>query len=182
MIEQLEFLKEIARRLEGSGIPYMITGSMAMAIYASPRMTRDIDLVIECGPQDADAIVKLFEQDCYIDEEMVRSAIRERSMFNVIHNEWIVKADFILRKEDAYRKTELARRKSIDVDGVRIWFASPEDLVLSKLYWSRESRSEIQRDDVGEIIASLENLDWSYLEKWAELLGIPGLLSEVKPS
>jgi len=65
---------------------------------------------------------------------------------------------------------------------VRIWFASPEDLVLSKLYWSRESRSEIQRDDVGEIIASLENLDWSYLEKWAELLGIPGLLSEVKPS
>ena len=46
MNEQLEFVKQIASRLDSAGIAYMLTGSMALAIYAVPRMTRDIDLVI----------------------------------------------------------------------------------------------------------------------------------------
>ena len=38
----------------------MITGSVALSFYAQPRMTRDIDLVIECEPDDAPRIVDLF--------------------------------------------------------------------------------------------------------------------------
>ena len=45
--KQLEFMKQIAERLDTAHIRYMLTGSMAMAIYSVPRMTRDIDLVIE---------------------------------------------------------------------------------------------------------------------------------------
>ncbi len=41
--EQLEFVKQIASRLASAEINYMMTGSMAMAVYATPRMTRDID-------------------------------------------------------------------------------------------------------------------------------------------
>ena len=47
MSEELEVLKEVARRLTGAGIPYMITGSIAANFYSVPRMTLDIDLVIE---------------------------------------------------------------------------------------------------------------------------------------
>jgi hypothetical protein len=47
MDEQLEFVKQIAERLATAGIEYMMTGSMAMAIYASPRMTRDVDVVVD---------------------------------------------------------------------------------------------------------------------------------------
>ncbi|MEE9151178.1 MAG: hypothetical protein V3U20_05005 [Thermoplasmata archaeon] len=47
MDDQLEFVKLIASRLDSVGIAYMMTGSMAMAVYSMPRMTRDIDLVIE---------------------------------------------------------------------------------------------------------------------------------------
>ena len=66
MNEQLEFVKQIASRLDSARIPYMMTGSMAMATYAVPRMTRDIDFVIECGPEDAARIATLFEDDCYV--------------------------------------------------------------------------------------------------------------------
>ena len=59
MDEQLEFLKSIVSRLESAGIPYMLTGSKAMAIYAAPRMTRDLDLVIECGLGYVTRIVEL---------------------------------------------------------------------------------------------------------------------------
>lgn len=44
----------------------MLTGSMAMALYATPRMTRDVDVVIECRPEDSGRIAGLFQSDCYV--------------------------------------------------------------------------------------------------------------------
>lgn len=39
MNEQIEFVKEIARRLDSAGICYMFTGSIAMVFYATPRLS-----------------------------------------------------------------------------------------------------------------------------------------------
>jgi hypothetical protein len=180
MNEQLEFLKLIVLRLDSASIPYMMTGSMAMATYAAPRMTRDIDLVIECQAGDATRIAKLFEGDCYVDEAAIRDAINKRSTFNIIHNEWIVKADFIVRKDEEYRKIEFDRRKKFDIEGAAIWVASPEDLILSKLLWIKDSESELQRRDIRTILDSVSDLDWPYLEKWSSTLRVKSLLDEVK--
>jgi len=180
MNEQLEFVKEIARRLDSAGILYMITGSIALALYARPRMTRDIDLVIDCRPRDSETIVRLFESDCYVDPASVRDAIATRRMFSIIHNEWVIKADFIVRKEEAYRKVEFGRRRGFEIEGVTVWVVSPEDLVLSKLQWSKDTGSELQRDDVRAILHSVRNLDWGYLEKWSIDLGVEDLLAEVR--
>ena len=180
MDEQLEFMKAIARRLETAGIPYMVTGSMAMAAYAVPRMTRDIDVVIECRAHDADLIHRLFEADCYVDAESIRDAIARRSTFNIIHSQWIIKADFIVRKDERYREVEFARRRQLDVEGTILSVVAPEDLILSKLVWSRESDSEIQRRDARMVAESVATLDWFYLEQWATALGIQSLLDEVR--
>jgi hypothetical protein len=67
MDEQLEFVKQIVSRLDSAGLRYMMTGSMAMAVYAVPRMTRDIDIVVEYRPEDAGKLAALFEPDCYVD-------------------------------------------------------------------------------------------------------------------
>jgi len=180
MNEQLEFVKEIAGRLDSAGIAYMLTGSMALALYTRPRMTRDIDLVIECRSPDSDIIVRLFEVDCYVDAEEVRDAIASRTMFNIIHNEWIIKADFIVRKDDNYRQLEFGRRRRFTIEGVPVWVVSPEDLILSKLHWSKEAESELQREDARVMMQTIQDLDWIYLEKWAENLGVKTLLSEMK--
>lgn len=42
----------------------MVTGSVAMAIYSIPRMTRDIDLVVEMTSADIDRIMHLFSEGC----------------------------------------------------------------------------------------------------------------------
>jgi len=44
---ELEVLQDATERLERAGIQYMLTGSIALSYYAQPRMTRDIDLVVE---------------------------------------------------------------------------------------------------------------------------------------
>jgi hypothetical protein len=57
---------------------------------------------------------------------------------------------------------------------------SPEDLLLSKLHWAKDSRSELQLKDARSLIACVSDLDWGYIETWAEDLGIRDLLAEVR--
>lgn len=44
---ELDVLKIVCHKLNTGNIPYMLTGSFAANFYAVPRMTRDIDIVIE---------------------------------------------------------------------------------------------------------------------------------------
>ncbi len=181
MNEQLEFIRLITERLGTAGIPYMLTGSIAMTAYARPRMTRDIDLVIEAGPADGDAIVDSFKGDCYIDANAAREAITSHGMFNVIHNKWLVKADFIVRKDGSYRKMEFDRRRFLEIDGFRVWVVTPEDLVLSKLVWLKDSGSSQQREDVQTLIETVETLDRDYLHTWATQLDVHHILRDIVP-
>jgi len=114
-----------------------------------PRMTRGIDLVVDCLTRDASDIYSLFEPDFYIDEEQVKEAIATQTMFKVIHSKLLAKADLIVRKRELYRETEFRRRRRLEVDGAAIWMVSPEDLVISKLLWAKESGSELQRRAAG---------------------------------
>jgi hypothetical protein len=156
----------------------MLTGSMAMAFYSMPRMTRDIDLIVEVAPVDVDKIFNLFSKDCYIDRNAVRDAVDRRAMFNIIHNEWVVKADFIIRKSDEYRKEEFLRRQKVSVGDITVFVVSVEDLILSKLIWGKSSQSDLQLGDVRQIISSVSKLDWQYLKKWAITLGIEAIMKK----
>lgn len=95
MINELEVLKIVVKRLESAGIPYMITGSIAANFYTTPRMTRDIDIVIKIGENSAEMLFSLFSNDFYIDKDSIKNAIRNKQIFNIIHKEGIVKIDFI---------------------------------------------------------------------------------------
>jgi|SRR5882724_122212 len=69
----------------------MITGSMAMNYHAQPRMTRDIDVVIAIRPEDVDRVAALFRPDYYLTVENVREALSNESIFNLIHQESVLK-------------------------------------------------------------------------------------------
>lgn len=176
MNEEIELLKNVAAKLESAGIEYMMTGSMAMAFYSTPRMTRDIDFIIQVSPADIGKIIGLFQNEYYIEEESVRYAIINRGMFNIIHNESVIKVDLIIRKDEIYRVEEFARRIKIPVEGVPISVVTPEDLILSKLVWAKRSQSELQFRDVRQILLSIKKCDSGYLQKWSEILGVEDLL------
>ena len=180
MSDELEVLKLVATRLEAAGIAYMVSGSMAMNYYAQPRLTRDIDIVAELTPADADRIHQLFAADFYCDPNTVRDAIAQRAMFNAIHFDLAVKVDFIVRKATPYREAEFLRRREATVAGVRLWLASAEDLLLSKLAWAKDSHSELQLKDVRNLIASVPTIDWPYVERWASELSVATLLDQVR--
>jgi len=155
----------------------MLTGSMAMNYYAQPRMTRDIDLVIKLASDQTDRLISMFETEYYVDRSAVARAIAQRSMFNLIHNETIIKLDCIVLKSDEYRQQEFARRRLISLGDFETWIVSREDLILSKLFWARASKSELQLRDVKNLLTI--DCDMSYVYSRAEELGVKALLIEV---
>lgn len=180
MDEYLNFLSLICTRLESANLQYMVTGSMAFAFYAVPRMTRDIDIIIELPVTDIDKLLSLFESGFYYDKESIVYAIKHQSMFNIIHEQTIIKLDFIVRKNDVYRQIEFSRRIAHDFHGNIIYLVTPEDLILSKLVWARDAQSELQLRDVKQLLSARKVLDFDYLEKWADYLKVSKLLIEAK--
>ena len=179
MTESLELavLSDVTARLESSGFEYMLTGSIAMNYYSQPRMTRVIDVVISLLHSDASRIVKIFEDDYYISADAVADAARQRSMFNIVHLESVVKVDFIVRKETEYRRLEFDRRQRIRVGESEFWIVSKEDLILSKLHWAKDSRSELQLGDVRNLLSTNPDLD--YLNEWSSVLDVDQLLRDL---
>ena len=137
MQNELDIVRDVSARLERGGFAYMLTGSMAMNYYAQPRMTRDIDLVVALTPADADAIVCLFTPEYYVSREAVSSSIAHESLFNLIHQESVIKVDCIVRKSTPYRCAEFERRQRIAIEDFSTWIASKEYLIISKLWWRK---------------------------------------------
>ncbi len=177
MTSELEVLRIVSERLERERIAFMLTGSYAMAYYATPRMTRDLDLVVALEDGDVGRLVTAFSADFYLDEDVARAAVSSQRLFNLMHFESGIKVDFIVKKDSEYRLVEFARRKLIDMSGIRTWIVSREDLILSKLAWARDAESELQRRDVQALYD--ESVDRAYIEQWAGPLQVTGLLREV---
>lgn len=174
---EIEVLKDVVRRLDKIDIEYMISGSIAMNFYATPRMTRDIDIVVVIEKSDIDKIFSEFKNDYYVDDEMIRDAFDNNSMFNIIHTMEIVKIDFIIRKNNEYRLLEFSKKRKIKLDETDIYVVSIEDLIISKLYWAKDSFSSIQIRDIKNLLNCKVNR--IYLKEWIEKLELKEIYSEV---
>ncbi len=178
MSEELSVLKIVTTRLNEARIPYMLTGSLATNYYSIPRMTRDIDIVIEIDTEGVIKLVELFKADFYIDEDMINDVLKYKGMFNIIHNNSVIKVDFIIKKDTEYRKTEFKRRREIEIDGTSMWIASPEDMVISKLYWAKDSYSDLQLRDVKNLMSSVTGIDRKYIKDWVQQLDLNDIFTK----
>ena len=101
MKNEIDVVRGISEKLEELSIPFMLTGSMAMNYYATPRMTRDIDIVLELERDNVSNLVARLEPDYYVSSERARRAVIDRTMFNVIHHDSVIKVDCIVRKDSS---------------------------------------------------------------------------------
>jgi hypothetical protein len=179
MTTELDVLGVVSEQLAAHGLPFMLTGSFALAYYATPRMTRDIDIVVALSSRDVETLVNAFTPDFYIDAAAASEAIVSERMFNIMHIESGVKIDLIVRKSSDYRQIEFGRRQTVTFAGIRTWIVRCEDLILSKAVWALESDSEMQRRDIRLLLS--EKADMEYIRQWAPILGVSALLEELIP-
>jgi hypothetical protein len=176
MTELQGLLHRVVHLLDAAGVPFMIAGSFASAAHGLPRTTQDLDVVIDPpNPEALDSLVhSMSPDDYYVDADAARDALRRRSMFNVVDQASGWKVDFIIRKNRAFSRDEFARRMQLSLLGVAVFVASPEDTIVAKLEWSKQSGgSERQRRDIAGILATVgDQLDRAYVERWVSELDV----------
>jgi hypothetical protein len=175
---ELDIVRDISERLEHGGVPFMLTGSLAMSYCAEPRMTRDVHVVIAVEPLDARSIVDLLEADYYVDSQAITGAIAARTSFNAIHREGVIKVDCFPLKPDLFSTSEFARRRRVTIGDFDTVIVSREDLIIAKLLWCRETRSAVQLRDVKNLIAG--EVDDAYVDEWVARLELGDLLNDAK--
>jgi len=149
----------------------MLSGSIALNAYSVPRMTLDIDIVIELHEKQLDTFFEIFTDDFYIDHNTVKEELRQHGMFNVIDFKSGFKVDFIIKKESDFRLNEFSRRRREPIADFEVWMVSPEDLIISKIDWIQELKSDKQIADIENLLA-IPGLDMSYIRFWCNRLNL----------
>ena len=175
-------LRRITAALEQTSVAYMLTGSFASAYYGAPRSTQDIDLIVEATTAQLRSFVQsLPVTQYYADADAALQAHRSESMFNVIDLSTGWKIDLIIRKSRPFSREEFRRRVQVALQGIPLFIASPEDVVIAKLEWSKLARSQRQIEDVTAILRiRWETLDQSYLDKWSRELKVEEELNQAR--
>lgn len=172
--------RDVLDRLDGLGVAWYVTGSWALAAYAEPRMTRDIDIVVAATTADYERRVRpAFESDFLVNDPI---DVGGSWLGGLIHRREIVRVDLIFGRRDAWSLEAMARRRRLDHPTLgAISVISAEDLILAKLEWSGGT-SELQLRDVRSLLRLMDELDWAYLERYAADMGMRERLEAVRGS
>lgn len=181
----LQTAHKLAQVLECFGIPYFISGSAASSLYGIPRATQDIDFVIALHPDQVEPLVAELAKEFYVDTEAVREAVLTEGSFNLIRWETMDKVDVFVKEPKGWAQAQFGRRHAVPIpvsgEAVTLYFASPEDTLLHKLFWFQMGGgfSERQWDDIlGILRVQGDSLDRKYLEWVATEMGLIQLLHE----
>lgn len=170
----LTALKPLIETFNKFSISYYIGSSLASSLYGIPRATLDVDVVADISLNQIKALKSNLEEEYYIDEKMIKDAVKNSSSFNLIHLKTSVKIDVFVYKDDAYQKNAIERSlKDTLVENdqsSKFHFATPEDTIINKLAWYKRGNRVSERqwlDIIGVIKIQGNTLDKKYLEKWA---------------
>ena len=175
-----ELLIDTLRRLNRTGISYMLTGSMASNYWGIPRTTHDLDYVVQLPESAILRLIEAFQDDFHIDEEAIRAACQPPYQFNAIDTRSPLKVDFWLLQPRPFERCMFERRIKINLFGETAWLCTAEDVILHKLYWNTIGPSERQLGDAAGIVAVQSNaLDVPYLNQWAAELKVVAVLQDL---
>lgn len=169
--------------LERAAVAHMVTGSFVSSFQGEPRSTHDIDIVIALTRDSIDRLLPEFPTErFYVSRNAAAQAVASGGMFNVLDTHSADKIDFWMLTDDPFDRSRFQRRIEAELLGRRVMISTPEDTILVKLRWARESgESEKQFKDAVRIYQlQVGSLDSRYLGEWAARLGVADLLDRLR--
>jgi hypothetical protein len=162
--------------LERLEMPYMVVGGYAATLHGEPRLTLDVDIVVDMRREHINAFVAAFPSpDYYVSEESIRDSLARRYPFNVIESATAAKVDFVPLPRDAFTRMAFQRRQRVEYgpEGRTAAFILPEDLVVAKLIAHRNTESDRHlRDARGVLIIKWGDLNLDLIRQTARAAGV----------
>ncbi len=174
-IQPDELLRSLVGILEKLELRYFVTGSVAAIYYGEPRLTNDIDVVVDLPESRIPELLQSFPPgEFYLSEEALRRAVQRRGRCNIIHTPSSLKIDVMVAADTHFNRSRFERARRVKPDQeLEASFASAEDVILKKMDFFREGGSEKHlRDITGILMVSGDHLDHDYIEGWADQMGL----------
>ncbi len=176
-------LSAVADALEQNNVIYAVTGSLASSLHGEYFESMDVDIVLIASPADALNAASQLAPRFYAPAEMLSDAASRGSIANVIDNQTGLKVDLSFIGVDSYMRQVLQRRirSRIGSDPREFWFVTPEDIILMKLVWRKDTQSAKQWENaLGVARMKNVNMDWKYLFEQARTLGVEADLIKLR--
>jgi hypothetical protein len=183
--QDIAVLEKVTDILDNLNIAYAIGGSMASSAYGTARFTQDADITVEPFGPISDGLFDALKNEFYISKDAMHQALLNRTSFNVIHLASAFKIDIFIRKENEYQRQIFSHRRKLRLGDIvkEQSFVSPEDVILLKLDWYRQSGCSSERqwaDVLGVLSVQKNSLDFDYIKIWAVKLGLNELFQKAK--
>ncbi len=176
-----EVVLAIVRALEEAGIAYMIVGSLSSNAYGVIRNTQDADFVIHLEKTPASAFISRLPQELNLDPQMSFETVTGTSRFIVKLRDSHYKVEMFLLSDDPHDRERFERRVRGESYGQPVWFPTPEDVVITKLRWSKLGKRTKDVDDVRNVLLVQQSgMDWDYIHRWCDEHGTRELLEQIR--
>jgi hypothetical protein len=173
-------LSAVLRALNNLGVPHMLTGSLAVSVHALPRATKDADVVVQAEEFDPVGLAAALGKDFRLEPQMMFETVTmtPRHVLEHVGSGFVV--ELFVRTADPHDLARFERRRPIELFGVATTVASPEDVVVTKLRWSRLASRRKDLDDVRNVLAvQAGRLDLEYIRRWCAQHGTGDLLARL---
>ena len=165
--------------LNAEAIPHLLAGSFSSNYYGIPRSTEDADFVIQLGDKSISCLRRHLAPEFKLDPQMSFELVTgtHKHVIRVVGTEFTV--ELFRLSDDPHDQERFRRRRGVAFRGRETFLPTVEDVIVTKLRWSRGK----DRDDVRDCIAVQgDNIDWEYVHPWCDRHGTRGLLDEIRQS
>lgn len=166
--------------LERQGVPYMVVGSLSSNYYGVARATHDADFVLQLGHASIHDVLAGLGPKFRLDAQMSFETVTATSRYVIDLVDPLFKIELFLLSSDAHDQERFRRRRRADIYGHQAYVPSPEDVIITKLRWSRQAKRRKDLEDVENVISlQRENLDLEYTRHWCDTHGTRHLLEDL---
>ena len=157
-----EILSRIGASLTKHNLSYMIIDGQAVLLYGEPRLTRDIDITLGVNADHLnDLLAVVQELSLKPLPENVESFVRQTMVLPALDETTGIRVDFIF-SFTSYESEALKRTKKVKILEQEVCFASPEDVIIHKVFAGRPRDIE----DAKTIVLKNPGIDVQYIKDW----------------
>ncbi|MFQ5806650.1 MAG: hypothetical protein ACE5I3_09390 [Phycisphaerae bacterium] len=169
--------------LEAANVPYMLVGAHSCNVYGVPRATKDADFVVQMRPHALSDLCSRLSSRFRLDPQMSFETVTGTSRHLLHVKDSPFRIELFCATDDPHDRERFARRRVMQVWNRDVYHPTAEDVIITKLRWSRQGKRTKDTDDVRNVIAVQgDRIDWDYVYRWCDQHGTRELLDEIRRS
>jgi hypothetical protein len=164
-----EIVSAVIDALNQLSIPHMLVGSFSTNFYGTPRSTKDADFVCQIDHKVLNPLASLLGPDFELDRQMSFETITATMRYRLHHRASAFMIELFELSPDPHDQMRFSRRVKTLFAGQDAFVPLPEDVIITKLRWSKRGQRAKDVEDVRNVLTIQSGkLDLPYIRHWCD--------------